>query len=625
MDNILDPKQVKYLLNRFLVELSELFVQNLFLEKNFDGWNLLHKISERGDWNLLQHFLDLAEEFNNKSFLRSLVSSRTNDGSNFLHFLLSKEIQNITLVEILLDWVRMNLDNETLVELMKSTTTEGNNVILVCSRYQSVKALIEIIELLTTKFDHDEVKQWLQVRDKNGNNLALVVTKFNDATNIDLLLASCVRRFMDILLLEDMIFAWNDNDDTILHILAVKNANAFFDVLQIKSFDRYFTEKAFMISGPKSQRLLDLIVHDTPTLKTTITILNKKCDRKLVGQILLFDDSEEKSTLVQALKNKNIFEMYELFDWFRENIRADSFKKLLEHTKQPLPFFTHSNNPVSSLQMLLTKLSKRIEKTSCNKVPQSKRICVLLEMYCGCNEGLKIYDLFKWLRIHFNDCQMKELLKVQDDGNLEFLHFLKWMVQDFKNNFVKFILIATQTDDNAFLHYLATDQHNIDIFEIIVWLSKELSKDLLKDIIAAKNSKNQTFLHLLCRFNEKINFLSLFKWLTLEIDDKEFMEDFFLVRDSDGNTFVQIWREVCNNSMLDVFKWMATKFDKTFIKKLLIIDGHLLCLHGSELESKQISVWLREQFVNDIKEEFKHVQQKRRFSYTHQWSFYSKL
>lgn len=621
LDHIWDPKQVKYLLGRLSIQLSESFVQNLFLEKNPLGWNLLHKISGRGDWELLQHFLDLSEEFNNKCFLRSLLNSRTSDGSNFLHILVENCQVDITLLHILLDWVQHNLDKVTLIEFMQSKTTQENNVILVCSRYQPVKILIEIIELLTTKFEHDEVKTWLQARDHKGNNFALIVTKYNNPCHIDLLLTSCVRRFLDILFLEDILFGCDENDATVLHILAVKNPDAFFDVIQIKSFDFYFTEKAFMMNGPNGKRIFDLIVHDGPTLKNTIAILSKKFDRKLVGKYLLLEDNEDNSFLIQALKDKDLPVMFELFDWLRENIKAEFFKKLMEHTKQSHFLFAHSNDPASSLQVVLTKVSKRIPKTSCNRAANAKRISILLEMYCRCNEKLKLYDLFTWLCTQFNDTQMRELLKVHDENDLCFLHFLKWMTQDFKNNFVKFILIATQTDNNAILHYIS--QENEDFFEILKWLAQEFSKDLLKDLLMAKNSINQTFLHSLCRFNNKINFMSLFKWLFQEVADKTFMEDLFLVRDSDGNTFIQVWSEVHNNNMLPVLKWMAKKFDKTFIKKLLIIDGHLLCLHGSEVESKLMSEWLREQFVNDIKEEFKIVRQKRRFSYTHEFSFLS--
>ena len=619
LNRIGNSKQIRYLLNRFCMELEEPIVFILYLKTNADGYNIIHRLSVLGELELLQQLLTRAKK-QSKGISRSLMIARTKDRNSFLHIICSKELTNTSILSNVLEY----LDVANLKELFGLPNNDQYNVLMICSRHQPISKLMEILDLLHQKVACADVMKWLQIFDQDGNNFAQVIAKYNNPLHIEILLASCIRRFLDIIFFDSIVFSQDHHGGTFLHDLAVRCPEAFFSVLGMKEFDRYFTEKIFMMIGPKGKRLFDLIAKDAKVLMETITVLGKRYGPTTVTKILTTGCETGSTLLVQILKRKSITEMFYIFNWLHENLQPGCFKILFSRSKKRgRSSFIYKNDPGRITQMLLVRIFKRIKKSDeLIKNSVAKRMCLMLEIYCRCNRRLKLYDLFKWLSEHFNELEMKYLLRVQHDDKIVFLNFLQWLKLEFKEDFIEFLLIATQTGKNTFIICLC-QQVEIDVYQVLKWLKQEFNIYFLKELVMMTNNQNSTFLHFLCH-NKHISILELLQFLLNELAHKSFLETLLLSKDKSGKTFIQKW----DHNQLEIFpllEWLSVTFDKKFMEKLLIVDGRLLSLQSSDGVSKSLSVFLRKLFVDDAKKEkeFRKSELKMNSSVL-RWTFYTK-
>lgn len=621
LNDIGNSKHIRYLMYRLGMELEDPVLFVLYLKTNAEGFNVLHRLSVLGELELMQELLTRAKT-QNKGICKALMTARISDGSNFLHIMCSKELKDVTLFGNILEY----LDVSNLKALFGYPRNDQYNVLMTCSRYQPILKFIQILEFLYQKVDSSDIMKWLQIFDQDGNNFIQIIAKYNNSLHIEKLLGSCVRRFIDILFLDSITFSQDQHGGTFLHDLAVRCPKSYIAVLQMKEFDKYFTEKIFLMIGPKGKKMFDLIAGDVKTLKETITVLNTRYGKRILTKILTTGSETGNTLLVQILKRKSIFKMFDIFQWLLENLEPECFKVIFSRSKnRGRSSFIYKNDPERIIQMLLVRIFKRIKKSYFFKNHLlSKRICKMLEIYCKCNRRLKLFDLYKWLSQHLNEKEMKYLLrvKISDDheDKISFLNFLQWMKLEFQDHFIEFLLIATQIDKNLFFNCLF-EEIEVDIYDVLKWLKQEFSTYFLKELLMAKTNQNFTFLHCLLKSkqNDHIDILKLLQFIS-NLMHKTFLETILLSKDKSGKTFIHDWI-VNQPEVLPLLQWLSLTFDKKFMEKLLIVDGRLLSLNGDK-DSQGMSDFIRKVFVGNVKKEDSRSDCQMSIRAPLRWTFY---
>ncbi len=105
---------------------------------------------------------------------------------------------------------------------------------------------------------------------------------------------------------------------------------------------------------------------------------------------------------------------------------------------------------------------------------------------------------------------------------------------------------------------------------------EENDLEFLKSYISGKNSENQ---RILVHFHQNYsNLTEVFEWLEKFKNDKEFLENFLMQVDENGDSFLHVVLRKCDGGDVDdfftkTFKFLIRNFDKSFVQNFLLIQN----------------------------------------------------
>ena len=417
----------------FLTGLPKNYSKILFDEKDHDGYNLLHILSQNEDLTILQHFLTSTLKRTDITLLKKFIQSNRKDGSNFLHILCKESLQSPEFLLKTITWLHSSFNMDMVFQLIKAKTNEGYNVLYVISRYQHAAFFNTTLKLLA-EINKTKTRDLFEQKNKSERNISHIMYKHNTGSLL-VVLKYIFKLFTQTKLFEVLVCGPNENNDTLCHLIVINNPELFLNILQIIELDQNLLEKIFYEPGSNNVKVIDKLCVDFECFKTTISGINKKYGLDVTRSLLYNGKKKGNPVLLKILDMNDLSEAIFYLEWVLK---------------------------IFHLHFTFGWVRKRNRKKN------------LLYMSIESNEKYK--ELYRWIVENINKSFVGNVTEDQSKVNWMFLHFYNAVMDD--TRFLRiFKLVCTKHNKNlvhyfllhkdnnwTFLHFLSRLNGNIPVF-----------------------------------------------------------------------------------------------------------------------------------------------------------------
>lgn len=451
--------------------------KTLFKQTDAAEANVLHLASRLSNEKILVNLLQVSKSILDGDELRILLQSCDQNKENIFHFATYNE-KAVNVFSILWKFSGDFLTQDEFKTLFKEINSEGNNVLYRSCTIGNEKILSNLLEVIKSIFDADEVKIMLQARDCNGLNILHYATASDSAKDV----FSFIWKISESFLSKEefkALFKEPDIDGANVLQLAsrLSSGNIFKDLLQT-------IESSF----------------ETDEFKA-----------------LLQSRDEQGNVFHSATRNKNAVKVFSIFWKFSHGVL----------TKEELKTMLLEAD-VQGANVLHRACRLSNEKTLVNLLQNIKRIFEFDELKalfqtCGhpgnvfhcaaINEEAVFSILFIFSQNILTKEELKTLLKeVNADGsnvlhyvsqysnkdNLEF--FFQFVSRLFSDDELKILLFSCDKNQGNFLECATANQRVGQIFTLLWIFTKHvLTVEDFKTLVFQRNNEGNNVLHVLIR------------------------------------------------------------------------------------------------------------------------------
>ena len=474
-----EPKKIKFFLKVMTLQLSASFIQRLFLKTNENGWNILIVLSTLKDWDLLEYVLDLAMKVGGANLPRILVNAVTLQGEHILHILCKDSTNNIEYLTNMFNWIITHLRAITLEDLIGFATTNGDNFLMYCSRHKKSMEFFEIFRLVKGYFNDFECINWLKAVDDEGKNFFFIHAQQNDFISSILLIFKCASFFYESTFYEK-VFGWRGANQTILHYI-IENVDCFIDNLANKEIDSLLIEQVFVMNAWHGKCFISVLSDEKIPFQNVLLVMVEKYSPLTICNILAHDNGSP--ILIKYLRaaSNHLSEIHSSFQWVQQHLPAVVFEMLCNRAINQNTF--HRNDPNGTFRIFLGRLVHDMDFIGSADL---QKIIHFLEVYSKCPfSNFCLHCLYVLLEKNMHQDNMKKLLFIEGQTPT-FIHFMKWVVKSLGGDCVVDLLTTNQGGSSKLFKTIFLERGEFTPLEILKWMNEEFNENFFKKILTYK-------------------------------------------------------------------------------------------------------------------------------------------
>ena len=588
-DHIDNLKDINVLIQWFRYKLPKKVIPKIFKQENECKENLLHYLSRRNDLPELLKFLHTAiamsqftKNVDKKINFEDFVTAENEDGLNFLHIICSKKLKEFEELEKILNWIIESFGLKTLEYLLCKVTREGNNFVLIISRYQSALFFIQNFYWMASKM-YNKTQDLLTHRNNDGKNCLQMAAKKNHK-KMKKIVKPVHDKFGSFFLLDNMLCSTNNENQTLGHILVSSNPDSFYELLNFKDLNEELVRNILVTPGKNNETVIDKICKDLNVFKKTFTLLKEKHNIEFVKKLLSSVDKRGNTFLMRIIKYDKIEDILEVLNWMLTEYKQEFIQDLIQIKNKLGYHLIYQIQKISYFKSLLKWMMEKISKEfALNLIKQQNDDGDTFLHHVSEIYRIDLSRLVRSLYELFDVKELKELFLCKNGFKESCLHL--WSRHRKQNQLIKLFDVFVKYDKSCFLQ-----------------------------LLASKDEKNRTFLHALYSGKQNENFEELLKNLIKHLtrNDTDFLKNLLLSKNAILETF--LYNFIHNNDFNELKTLISlseSQFGKGFVQELLSSKGVfetsflgiLLLEKGSEDFEKIIEL-IVSQFGKDFSQEF---------------------